>query len=67
MKILKILAFIITVIGAINWGLVGVLRFDLVASIFGEMTRMARLVYSIVGFSGVITLLTIYSSLLDDV
>ena len=48
MKILKILAFIITVIGAINWGLVGVLRFDLVASVFGEMTRMARLVYSIV-------------------
>ena len=51
MKILKILAFIITVIGAINWGLVGILR----------------LVYSIVGFSGVITLLTIYGSLLDDV
>lgn len=67
MKILKILAFIITVIGAINWGLVGVLRFDLVASVFGEMTRMARLVYSIVGFSGVITLLTIYGSLLDDI
>ena len=67
MKILKILAFIITVIGVFYWWLVGVLSFDLVASVFGEMTRMARLVYFIVGFSGVITLLTIYGSLLDDV
>ncbi|MCD8378034.1 MAG: DUF378 domain-containing protein, partial [Candidatus Gastranaerophilales bacterium] len=61
MKIVKILAFVLTVIGAINWGLVGILKFDLVAAVFGEMSTLSRLVYSIVGVSGVITLLTIYS------
>lgn len=67
MRVLKILAFVLTVIGAINWGLVGILKFDLVAAVFGEMSHITRFVYSIVGLSGVITLLTVYSNLIDDV
>ncbi len=57
MYILKIIAYILVIIGAINWGLVGFFGFDLVASIFGEMSVLARIVYGVVGISGVILLL----------
>lgn len=58
MYVLKIIAYILVIIGAINWGLVGFFGFDLVASIFGEMSLVARIVYSLVGISGIILLLT---------
>lgn len=57
-KLIKIIAFILVLVGALNWGLVGLFDFDLVARIFGEMTRVTRVVYILVGFSAVITLLT---------
>lgn len=42
----------IAIIGAVNWGLIGFFRFDLVAFLFGEMTLFTRIVYGIVGLSG---------------
>ena len=39
-------------IGAINWGLIGFFRFDLVAFLFGNMSWLSRIVYVIVGISG---------------
>jgi hypothetical protein len=42
----------IAIIGAINWGLIGFFRFDLVAFLFGEMTLFSRIVYGLVGISG---------------
>ena len=39
-------------IGAINWGLIGFFRFDLVAFLFGNMSWISRIVYGIVGISG---------------
>ena len=42
----------IAIIGAINWGLIGFFRIDLVALLFGEMSMLSRIVYSIVGLSG---------------
>lgn len=66
MRIIKIIAFILTVIGAINWGLVGLFRFDLVASIFGEMSYITRIIYALVGFSGIYSLFTIYGHLIED-
>ena len=39
-------------IGAINWGLIGFFRFDLVAFLFGNMSWFSRIVYGIVGISG---------------
>ncbi|KAB1439638.1 DUF378 domain-containing protein [Candidatus Galacturonibacter soehngenii] len=42
----------IAIIGAVNWGLIGFFRFDLVAFLFGEMTVFSRIVYGIVGLSG---------------
>ena len=47
-------AFTLAIIGALNWLLVGLFRFDLVAAIFGGPTSMlSRLVYTLVGIAGV--------------
>jgi hypothetical protein len=52
MKTFDILAAILVVVGAVNWGLVGLFQFDLVATIFGDMSVMSRLVYVLVGVAG---------------
>ncbi|EYE87966.1 membrane protein [Fervidicella metallireducens AeB] len=52
MKNLNKIALILVIIGAINWGLIGILNFDLVATIFGEMSTLTRIIYSLVGISG---------------
>lgn len=54
------IALILTIIGAVNWGLVGIAKFDLVAWIFGGQTAMiSRIIYTLVGLAGLwcITLL----------
>lgn len=54
------LALILVIIGALNWGLIGLFRFDLVATLFGGQTALlSRIVYSLVGLAGIyaITLL----------
>lgn len=58
MKALHIICFILVIVGALNWGLVGFFKFDLVAAIFGEMTSVARVVYALVGLAAVIELVT---------
>lgn len=45
-------ALIIGIIGAINWGLIGFFRFDLVAFLFGSMTLLTRIIYAVVGIAG---------------
>ena len=53
MRLLKLIAMILVVVGAINWGLWGFFQFDLVAFVFGgNTTGMARVVYSLVGLAG---------------
>ena len=52
MKVIDKIALVLIIIGAINWGLIGFFRFDLVATIFGEMTVLSRIVYALVGISG---------------
>ena len=66
MRILKIIAFILVVIGAINWGLVGLFKFDLVAVLFGDMTYFSRVIYTLIGLSGIYSLLTLYYLLADE-
>lgn len=53
------LALLLTIIGALNWGLIGAFSFDLVAFIFGQMSIISRIVYVLVGLAGIwcITLL----------
>ncbi|OGF22935.1 DUF378 domain-containing protein [Candidatus Falkowbacteria bacterium RBG_13_39_14] len=45
------IAIILVIIGGLNWGLVGFFKFDLVAALFGDMTGLSRVVYSLVGLS----------------
>ncbi len=52
MKILDKIALVLVIIGAINWGLIGIFNFNLVDTIFGEMSIISRIVYSLVGISG---------------
>lgn len=46
------IAFVLVVIGALNWGLVGFFEYDLVKAIFGDMTTLSRIVYDLVGIAG---------------
>lgn len=59
LKFLKNISYILVLVGALNWGLVGLFDFDLVAKIFGEMSTLSRLVYILVGLSAVISPITI--------
>lgn len=43
------IALILVIIGGINWGLIGLFRFDLVAAIFGDMSAFSRVIYTLVG------------------
>ena len=53
MKIIDKIALILVIVGAINWGLIGFFNFNLVAMIFGDMTIFARIIYALVGLSGI--------------
>jgi len=55
MQTLQKIALIFTIIGAINWGLIGIFDFNLVATIFGDGT-LSRVIYSIVGIAGLINI-----------
>lgn len=51
-KVLDYTALTIAIIGAVNWGLIGFFRFDLVAFLFGDMSWISRIVYGLVGICG---------------
>ena len=52
MKLLNICAWTIAIIGALNWLLVGIFRFDLVAFLFGNLSWLSRVIYTIIGLCG---------------
>jgi uncharacterized membrane protein YuzA (DUF378 family) len=52
LTIIDWVALVLVIVGAINWGLVGLFSFDLVAGIFGSMTIMSKIVYDLVGLAG---------------
>jgi uncharacterized protein len=53
MKKIDVLAAVLVVVGALNWGLVGLFKFDLVATLLGDSTAAARVIYLLVGLSGI--------------
>jgi uncharacterized membrane protein YuzA (DUF378 family) len=58
-RTLQLVALILVVVGAVNWGLVGIAQFDLVAALFGgSATLLARVVYALVGLAGLALLAT---------
>jgi uncharacterized membrane protein YuzA (DUF378 family) len=59
MKPLHWIALVLVIVGALNWGLVGLFQFDLVAALFGgQAGLLSRVVYGLVGLSGVVVALT---------
>lgn len=56
METLQKIALVFTIIGAVNWGLIGLLDFNLVATLFGEATMLTRIIYSLVGITGLINI-----------
>jgi uncharacterized membrane protein YuzA (DUF378 family) len=57
MKTLNLLTLILLIVGGLNWGLVGLANFDLVAAIFGDGSALARAVYVLVGLSALYQIL----------
>ena len=54
-------ALVLTIIGAINWGLIGFFQFDLVAAIFGGQDGIiARIIYGLVGIAGLINIALLF-------
>ncbi|MDO5806893.1 MAG: DUF378 domain-containing protein [Lachnospiraceae bacterium] len=57
-------ALTLVIIGAVNWGLIGIFKLDLVNLIFGNMTWMSRVIYTLIGISG-LYLLSLYGRVMD--
>ena len=47
------IALVLVIVGGLNWGLVGFFKFDLVATIFGDMSMVSRIVYDLVGLAAI--------------
>lgn len=56
MKMLYNIALTLVIIGALNWLLIGLFKFDLVATLFGAMSVVSRIIYTLVGLSGIISI-----------
>jgi hypothetical protein len=56
MVILITIALILVIIGALNWGLVGLFNFNLVSALFGDKTTMSKIIYALVGIAGLYTI-----------
>lgn len=68
MKTLQRIALALVIIGAINWGLIGLFQFDLVASLFGgQEAGLSRFIYTLVGISGLICLGLLFNPETADV
>lgn len=56
-KVIKIILGSLIIIGALNWGLVGLFELDLVAYLLGDMSLATRIIYSVIGISALLGLL----------
>ncbi len=59
LNVFDYIALVLVIIGGLNWGLVGIFNFDLVATIFGNMTVLSRIIYTLVGISAIYMLIHI--------
>ena len=58
MHILRMIAYALVITGAIVWGIVGFFNYNIVAALFGDATLLSRIIYSLVGISGIVLLAT---------
>ena len=66
MEILQKICLVLTIIGAINWGLIGLLDFNLVSFLFGDMSMLSKIIYSLVGIAGLINIGLLFTHLEDQ-
>lgn len=67
MRTLQRIALALAIIGALNWGLIGFFRFDLVATIFGgQAAGISRLIYALVGISGLICISLYFNGVAEN-
>jgi uncharacterized membrane protein YuzA (DUF378 family) len=60
MRAVNTITLVLLIVGGLNWGLVGLLNFDLVAAIFGDMSALSRIVYTLVGASALWQLIPLF-------
>ncbi len=60
MRLVNTITLVLLIVGGLNWGLVGLVDFDLVAALFGEMSALSRIVYSLVGLSALWQLVPLF-------
>ncbi len=67
MGIIYRLALVLVIIGAVNWGLIGLFEFDLVATLFGgQETTVSRIVYGLVGLAGLLSIPLLFKAYDED-
>ena len=60
MRVVNTITLVLLIVGGLNWGLVGLFNFDLVAALFGEMSPLSRIVYTLVGASALWQLIPLF-------
>jgi len=65
METLQKCLLVVTIIGAVNWGLIGLFEFDLVAAIFGTASLFSRVIYTIVGICGLVNIGILFNHIED--
>ena len=60
MRAINVITLVLLIVGGLNWGLVGLADFDLVAALFGEMSTLSRIVYMLVGISALWQLIPLF-------
>ena len=63
METLQKIALVFTIVGAINWGLIGLFDFNLVTSLFQEESFLTNLIYIIIGISGLFNIVILFKHL----
>ena len=63
MNIVQKIALTFTIIGAVNWGLVGLIEFNLVDYLFGDGSVVSRIIYTVVAISGLINIIIYFIDL----
>ena len=61
MRLINTITLILLIVGGLNWGLVGLFDFDLVAALFGDRSALSRLVYTLVGASALWQLIPLFT------
>lgn len=65
MTVLNKITLLLLIVGGLNWGLVGLANFDLVATLFGDMSPLSRIVYVMVGLSAIYQIVPLVSGKKD--